>query len=473
VSRLDPKTGHEHTEGELCTFEQAKNHRYVAQMFVHIMEHPTHPIWATSAIHHGIEPWLQRLRRTNFVCIHSFQEADVLTNVVQISYAKEITVYLIAHGLEHCQHVAKQSSIFDELWENIFDNALQVRSKVLSLSLCLALGWSLRDGPDIRMIIEDRHPLLLPLLNLPGDTDCPESQLEELGRRLRNQNPWWNPREQLLLHFLDRRVVLDSTYDDSILLLAIDRGSVATVRFILCGTYHHHGAQAVLDMLKFPDVARGRRAESIPFLFALKQQGKEILEILLEYEAKSMRELHQDSSSFGQWSFSFSTASWCAVWCICYAIIRLDEDTLCGLLKAFPPRNINWQDKFGLSALHVAVHKGSRRLVQQLIEIHKATVDIPDNEGKTPAYHATILKQHECLEYFKSSGANLSFDPADMEECVVRRSLPTKLSDEDIAIVPLTEEDTEGEDTEDEDTEDEDTEDDHISDDAIADEDTN
>jgi hypothetical protein len=67
VSRLDPKTGREHTDGEPCTFEQARNHRYVAQMYVQIMERPKHPIWEDSDIHDQVTQWLEaptkRVRR--------------------------------------------------------------------------------------------------------------------------------------------------------------------------------------------------------------------------------------------------------------------------------------------------------------------------------------------------------------------------------------------------------------------------
>jgi hypothetical protein len=135
-------------------------------MYVQIMERPAHPIWATSAIRHGVEPWFQRVRETDVDFLLPFPEADVLQNVFERSYIKEITVYLTAHGLKHCRHVARQRSMFDAFWEHIFHNALHVRSKVLSLSLCVAAGWPLWSVSYMRMIIEDRHPLVLPLLNL-------------------------------------------------------------------------------------------------------------------------------------------------------------------------------------------------------------------------------------------------------------------------------------------------------------------
>jgi len=77
------------------------------------------------------------------------------------------------------------------------------------------------------------------------------------------------------------------------------------------------------------------------------------------------------------------------------------------LIKAILQKDrsqIDARDSFGSTALHAAVEKGNRRIVELLIQ-NGANVNAEDNNGRTPIYFAEVRQNGEMEELLRKCGA--------------------------------------------------------------------
>ena len=64
--------------------------------------------------------------------------------------------------------------------------------------------------------------------------------------------------------------------------------------------------------------------------------------------------------------------------------------------------DINLQDLFGDTALHIAASKGYLRLISMLVEKYKAQINVSNINGQTPSLYASIRLQDDAFKYLQS-----------------------------------------------------------------------
>lgn len=70
--------------------------------------------------------------------------------------------------------------------------------------------------------------------------------------------------------------------------------------------------------------------------------------------------------------------------------------------------DVNIQDKYGWTPLHLAIRRGREEMVRFLIEEKNADIDIQDESGWTPLMEAIMDDFPSIVEYLVSKGADLS-----------------------------------------------------------------
>lgn len=65
--------------------------------------------------------------------------------------------------------------------------------------------------------------------------------------------------------------------------------------------------------------------------------------------------------------------------------------------------------------LHEAAKRGSTHLVRDLVETYGATIDARDSDDRSPAFRAFSWDNHAVLDYFRSKGVFVDFDPEDKD----------------------------------------------------------
>ena len=70
--------------------------------------------------------------------------------------------------------------------------------------------------------------------------------------------------------------------------------------------------------------------------------------------------------------------------------------------------NVNIQDKYGWTPLHLAIRRGREEMVRYLVEEKKADINIQDNSGWTPLMEAIMDDFPSIVKYLVEQGADLS-----------------------------------------------------------------
>ena len=70
--------------------------------------------------------------------------------------------------------------------------------------------------------------------------------------------------------------------------------------------------------------------------------------------------------------------------------------------------NVNIQDKYGWTPLHLAIRRGREEMVRYLVEEKNADIDIQDNAGWTPLMEAIMDDFPNIVKYLVEKGADLS-----------------------------------------------------------------
>lgn len=68
--------------------------------------------------------------------------------------------------------------------------------------------------------------------------------------------------------------------------------------------------------------------------------------------------------------------------------------------------NPNWQTRSGITALWIASFQGHEKVVQSLLTLGNADIDLADSDGKTPLYVASQEKQVTVVRILLDRGAN-------------------------------------------------------------------
>ncbi len=70
--------------------------------------------------------------------------------------------------------------------------------------------------------------------------------------------------------------------------------------------------------------------------------------------------------------------------------------------------NVNIQDKYGWTPLHLAIRRGREEMVRYLIEEKNANINIQDKSGWTPLMEAIMDDFSNIVKYLVEKGADLT-----------------------------------------------------------------
>ncbi len=70
--------------------------------------------------------------------------------------------------------------------------------------------------------------------------------------------------------------------------------------------------------------------------------------------------------------------------------------------------DVNIEDKYGWTPLHLAIRRGREEMVRYLVEEKNANIDIQDNSGWTPLMEAIMDDFPNIVKYLVEKGADLS-----------------------------------------------------------------
>jgi ankyrin repeat protein len=70
--------------------------------------------------------------------------------------------------------------------------------------------------------------------------------------------------------------------------------------------------------------------------------------------------------------------------------------------------DVNIQDKYGWTPLHLAIRRGREAMVRYLVEEKNADIDIQDGSGWTPLMEAIMDDFPSIVKYLVEKGADLS-----------------------------------------------------------------
>ena len=70
--------------------------------------------------------------------------------------------------------------------------------------------------------------------------------------------------------------------------------------------------------------------------------------------------------------------------------------------------NVDIQDKYGWTPLHLAIRRGREEMVRYLVEEKNADIDIQDASGWTPLMEAIMDDFPQIVKYLVEKGADLS-----------------------------------------------------------------
>ncbi len=70
--------------------------------------------------------------------------------------------------------------------------------------------------------------------------------------------------------------------------------------------------------------------------------------------------------------------------------------------------DVNIQDKYGWTPLHLAIRRGREEMVRYLVEEKKADINIQDSSGWTPLMEAIMDDFPTIVKYLVEKGADLS-----------------------------------------------------------------
>ena len=70
--------------------------------------------------------------------------------------------------------------------------------------------------------------------------------------------------------------------------------------------------------------------------------------------------------------------------------------------------DVNIQDRYGWTPLHLAIRRGREEMVRYLVEEKKADINIQDNSGWTPLMEAIMDDFPSIVKYLVEKGADLS-----------------------------------------------------------------
>lgn len=403
-------------------FPERRNHLSFAKLFIEIMKQSSHPIWQRM----GLDPsnWQK-------ISASSNRGDRFLRNRRRFKIPKKpqnIVNYIIKFGLQHCFRAAKKRSIFDDLWMEVLNSVILSSDSAFAF---VTLASQSFDNPEMlepssestefprRFIpfsfghvfrehegsLEMLYTHVLAVLDIIGENDILDSQLGNSEQGGCDKD-WL---ELLFKHaackggdIFGDRGVRSSTDQHGVtaLTIACQNHNHAAVRMILQASHHFSGKATSIDLLFGPK----RMGFATPICIAFVNSDIGIARTLLEFEKQY---INTAKDGLQQWS---QRCQLTGITAVTLAVGRLKEDEIRDLLIIAHPSDINVQDEDGNSALHVAAAKGYHQLVQDLVETYKATIEIFNNYGYTPAFLASYCRRQITSNYLESKGAIVKFE---------------------------------------------------------------
>jgi hypothetical protein len=438
ISQMKDKDVDSTCQSSALAFEAKTNHLYMAKLYITVASQPEHPLWRDSGI-----DFSKRATRTKSR-LYRVQKSESLLELSRISHSsppppKEkpsrivaeniplgvwldtITAgldrihpgrtrflsYIATTGLWHCERAVAKTSIFDAIWMEVFSKV--ARPNNLAFLVASRYKNSTYQWRPYSLFtyqgnnIEPLHASMVARLDIIGHDDFSDLELENL----KQSSSHWSDREHRLASLLQADTAISHAIRDqaNVLCIACRRGHETTVNFLLSGTYHLRGPEAVLDLLMTPG-SGDALSSNFAIVYTLRVSDTTILEILLKFEMAMKQVIEEKhigetlkAPPKQQWLLNLS-----GIPCFLAAlyISELGEDYLCHLIDIYPPHDVNMQDHAKRTPLHYAATHGYLRLVHKLVKDCGARTDIKDKDGDTALDDARREEQHACIEYLES-----------------------------------------------------------------------
>ena len=362
------------------------NHLLIANTFIAVMRASDHPVWRER----GLDPSQWELgRRISYETELKIPLGLIIRNV-QSSLG-----YLCRYGWRHCEYAADKHVIFDPLWTRV------LRELILHHKTAFGLWWQIwfndlefdnRTRKEILGYYAGERVILishiLAFLELEADS-VSDVQFEKAAKAPRERNA-----EADLLESLVQHAACKSLNGANVLHVACKANNGSILNLMLQAILHRHGGVAHLV-----ELLEEEYQSQTPFVWAWisehflsrrnrqSKNGISSVETLLRFENDHLRPNGCDQSgdralSLCLWSHKHSGSGQIP---LIHAVSLSEEYDVISLLDIHKPCNIDIQTEYTKeTALHCAARRGSFQLVKVLIERCHATVEMPNDRGKTP-----------------------------------------------------------------------------------------
>lgn len=107
------------------TFDMRRNHRFVAMLYIQIIRTPSHPILE---VLETTKAYIRKRVSKGHSQRDEFTIYEKIDHRINKQRRWNGLTYFLLYGLQHCKHAAKKTSIFDDVWVQLFDAILRVES---------------------------------------------------------------------------------------------------------------------------------------------------------------------------------------------------------------------------------------------------------------------------------------------------------------------------------------------------------
>jgi hypothetical protein len=373
-------------------FEAKRNHLYAAKLYITVASLPEHRLWQISGV-----KFSKRHLPSDYTDPCAIDKDDVVGRDLPLGVWLDtinrdrtgFLNYLVTHGLSHCRLATAKPSIFDAHWKNVLDKVIWPSNPAFLVCFSqYSRSHTYQPPSPFTYQGNQFQPLYAPIVSILNILRYDDFSDLEFAN-LKKCHADWSDRERRLALLLQIDPAKPSGVRAQVdaLCYACKCGDETTVKFLLSGTYHLHGPQAVLVML---NTATDTHRETYAIREAIRHfQGEDnskVLEMLLSFEKLSMEDINEGKHVIEgtggplkeQWLLPFDGFP-----ALIWAILSLEEATVCHLIEIFRPRHIGMQDIWMRTPLHAAADRGYPQLVQKLVIDFGARTDIKDEEGRT------------------------------------------------------------------------------------------
>lgn len=363
--------------------------------------------------------------------------------------------YIMRYGLRHCQMAAAKQNLRDEVWQSMIRRLLLNRESAFREYLAtkrstwleyydralIPAGWTADTAwyatrqnifPTARVdgLLTSHVLIWLDIVDVE-DASMFERLLSQSGKSPEGLAFW----AEAFSHSKLRNVFGRNAFH-----MACECNNVAVARIILRATLIFGGKdecyQLLTSQFQRRDWGSGLRQnyhgtfmafcymlvqlalESAKGLFSAVERRVELLLILLHYEDLCLRDgeggmtclardcPYRSKTCSGRDTICCKTSQWSSGFldhtALMFAVAckKIDEDTVCVLLRQSPHMRVDEQDKDGYTALHHAANANRLQVVSCLAEDCRAALDIRSRSGETALDVAVKASSGLVITYF-------------------------------------------------------------------------